>query len=184
MNSPHLTADELDAFLAEQQLAAGHVASCDVPGVRRDGRAGRTTHCQRWRRLPYFDASPASADRVMRGIGAPAAPAVVPAVPRHRGRVAARRRAIGALRCHWAAIAAGFVWAGAHPAEALRWSAPALQDAGHALWLSLQTGRGERDRAALVFFVARHLATPARALFALAPIAGAYAIAPHWAFGA
>jgi hypothetical protein len=75
-----------------------------------------------------------------------------------------------------AGIVAGFVWAGAHPAETLRWSGPALQDAGHTLWLSLQAIVANATEQPWFASMRDTLATPARALAALAGIAGAYAI--------
>jgi hypothetical protein len=98
----------------------------------------------------------------------------VPATPRS---VAARRRAIGALLVTGGGIAAGFAWAAAHPADALRWSAPALQDTGHALWLSLQTVVANATEQPWFSSLRDTVGTPVRGLLIVAAAAGAYAIA-------
>ena len=176
MNSPHLTADELDTFLTESATSSlmSHLATCRdcATMVERDGRLVRALAA-----LPYFDAAPGFGERVMLGLPPRIAPAVVPpsfATPR---AIAARRRAIGALVLAGGGLAAGFVWAAAHPGDALRWSAPALQDAGQALWGSLQSVVANATEQPWFSSMRDSLATPARALFAVAGTAAAYAMA-------
>ena len=176
MNAPHLTADELDSFLdhsAPPHLVS-HLATCvDCAAmVERDGRIVRALAA-----LPYFEPAPGFGDRVMRGLTPRTAPVAVAAAGASPRAVAARRRAIGALVLAGGGLAAGFIWAGAHPGEALRWSGPALQDTGHALWASLQSVVANTTEQPWFSSVHDTLATPARALFALAGTAAAYAIA-------
>jgi predicted anti-sigma-YlaC factor YlaD len=170
----HLTADELDAFLTDSSshLVASHLATCPACAtmVERDGRLIAMLAA-----LPYFDASAGFSDRVLRGITPRQALAAVPVLATPRS-VAARRRAIGALLVAGGGMAAGFAWASAHPADALRWSAPALQDTGHALWLSLQTVVANATEQPWLSSLRDAVSTPARALFATAAVAGAYAV--------
>jgi anti-sigma factor RsiW len=172
----HLTADELDAFLTKDssQRTASHLATCPTCAamVEADRRLVAMLAA-----LPSFDVSLGFGDRVIRGLAPRQAPvAPVPAVASPRA-VAARRRAIGALLLAGGGVAAGFAWAGAHPADALRWSAPALQDTGHALWLSLQAVVANATEQPWFSSVRDATATPARALLAIAAAAGAYAVA-------
>ncbi len=171
----HLTADELDAFLTDSssQLVASHLATCPACAsmVEQDGRL-----IAMLRALPYFDASAGFSDRVMRGLAPRQAPAALP-VPTTPRSVAARRRAIGALLLAGGSMAAVFAWASAHPADALRWSAPAMQDTGHTLWLSLQTVVANATEQPWFSSLRDTMATPVRALFLVSAAAGAYAIA-------
>ena len=171
----HLTADELDAFLTDSssQLVASHLATCPACAsmVERDGRLIAMLAA-----LPYFDASAGFSDRVMRGLAPRQAPAALPVAATPRS-VAARRRAIGALLVAGGSMAAGFAWASAHPADALRWSAPAIQDTGHALWLSLQTVVANATEQPWFSSLRDTMATPVRALFIVGAAAGSYAIA-------
>jgi hypothetical protein len=179
MNSPrveHLTADQLDAILDEQTTAqvASHLATCADCSlmVTRDARLVRALSA-----LPYFDAAPGFGDRVIGGLTprAVALPAPVNVVtPR---AVAARRRAIGAVVLASGGIAAGFIWAAAHPSDALSWSAPALRDAGHSLWVSLQSVVASATSQPWFASVRDALGTPTRALVTLAGTAGAYTVA-------
>ena len=177
MHSPHLTADELDTFLTNNAPPGlvSHLATCPecATMVARDGFV-----VQALGSLPYFDASPGFSDRVMRGLTPRLALAIlVPATVASPRAVAARRRAIGALVLAGGGLAAGFVWASAHPGEALSLSGPALQDAGHALWTSLQSVVASATEQPWFSSVRDTMATPVRALFALTGVAGAYAIA-------
>ena len=178
MNSPHLTADELDLFLIKSASprAASHCATCPdcTTMVERDIRVVRALAA-----LPYFDAAPGLSDRVLRGLTPRMAPqpVVVAAAGLSPRAAAARRRTIAALVLAGGGLAAGFVWAAAHPGEALKWSGPAVQDAGHALWVSLQSVVANAPDQSWFTSVRDTLATPARALFALAGTAAAYAIA-------
>ncbi len=176
MNSPHLTAEELDALLIEKRSPelASHLATCRDCAlmVERDARVVRALAA-----LPYFDAAPGFGDRVMRGLAPRKAPALPPLVTVSPRAVAARRRAITGLVLAAGGVAAGFAWAAGHPSEALRWSAPALQDAGHAAWLSLQTVFANATEQPWFSSVRDTMATPARAFIALVAMAGAYAIA-------
>ena len=172
----HLTADELDALHTDSSshLIASHIATCPACAamVERDGKLVALLAA-----LPYFDVSAGFSDRVMRGLAPRQAPEVAAPVIASPRVVAARRRAIGTLLLAGGGVAAGFAWATAHPADALRWSAPALQDTGHALWLSLQTVVANATEQPWFSSVQDAMATPARALFALAAAAGAYAVA-------
>ena len=172
----HLTADELDACLTENssQLVTSHLATCPACAamVEHDGRLVAALGT-----LPRFDVTPGFSDRVMARLvvaGIPAA--VVPAGLSTPRSVAARRRALGAVLLAGGGIAAGFAWAGAHPADALRWSTPALQNAGHTLWLSLQTIVANATEQPWFSSIRDTLATPVSGLLALAVLAGAYAI--------
>lgn len=175
MNSPHLTADELDAFLAETspESVTSHVATCPICAsmVARD-RQLLTALAD----LPQFSLPAEFSDRVIAQLSIAGAPAVIAAAATTPRSVAARRRAVGAALVVSGGIVAGFVWARAHPAETLRWSAPALQHAGHSLWLSLQAIVANATEQPWFASLRDSLATPARALAALAGIAGAYAI--------
>lgn len=172
----HLTADELDAFLTKSSSPriASHLATCPACAamVERDTRLVAMLST-----LPYFDVSPGFGDRVMRGLAPRQAPAAAIPVAGSPRAIAARQRAIGALLLAGGGVAAGFVWAAAHPADALRWSAPALQGAGHTLWLSLQAVVANATEQPWFSPVRDSLATPARALFVTAAAAGAYAVA-------
>lgn len=173
-DAKHLTADELDAFLTESSshLVASHVATCLACAamVERDRHLVGAMAA-----LPYFTVPPGFSDRVMAQVAvasASVATAVGISTPRS---AAARRRALGAVLLAGGGIAAGFVWASAHPAAALRWSTPALQDAGHTLWVSLQTIVANATGQPWFSSVRDTLATPIRAFAATAGIAGAYA---------
>lgn len=176
MNSPHLTADELDGLL-DQQISprvTSHLATCAecASMVERDRRV-----VQALAALPYYDAAPDFGDRVIRGITPRQAPAAVVVAERSPRAVAARRRAIGALVLAGGGLAAGFAWAATHPGEALRWSGPALQDSGHAVWQSLQSVVANATEQPWFPSVRDALATPVRALLAFAGITGCYAFA-------
>ena len=166
----HLSADELDAFLTRSSSlrATSHLATCPdcAALVERDGLVVAALAA-----LPAFDVSAGFGDRVLQGL----APRQAPARPRASSRaVAARRRAIGALLLAGGGVAAGFAWGTAHPPDALRWSAPALQESGHALWVSLQAVAANATEQP---FFASVMASPARVLLAIASAAGAYAVA-------
>jgi len=176
MNAPHLTADELDSFLTQSAppLLVSHIATCTscAQMVERDLRVVRALAI-----LPHFDPKAGFSDSVMRGLVPHTAPAPVLAATTSPRAVAARRRAIGAVVLAGGSLAAGFVWAAAHPEAALKWSGPALQDAGHALWVSLQSVVANTTDQPWFASVRDMFATPARALLALAGAAAAYAIA-------
>lgn len=172
----HLTTDQLDAFLTENRdpEAMSHLATCAActEMVARDAYVVAMLAA-----LPYFDAAPGFADRVLQGVTAKAAAvAPVPAFATPRA-AAARKRAVGALVLVGGGIAAGLIWASANPADALSWSAPALQDTGHALWVSLQTVVANAIEQPWFSSVRDAMATPARALLAVGVAAGAYAVA-------
>jgi hypothetical protein len=175
MNSPHLTADELDEFLAEKSPASitSHVATCAACTalVARDRLLLAALAA-----LPRFPVAAEFSDRVMARVAVASAPVAIAAGAPTARSLAARRRAFGAAFVVGGGIVAGFVWAGAHPAETLRWSGPALQDAGHSLWLSLQAVVANATEQPWFASMRDSLATPARALAAVAGIAGAYAI--------
>jgi hypothetical protein len=175
MNSPHLTADELDDFLAEKcpQSITSHVATCPACAsmVARDRQLLAAIAA-----LPHFSVPTEFSDRVMAQVAVASVPVAVAAGAPTPRSVAARRRALSAALVVSGAIVAGFFWAGAHPAETLRWSGPALQDAGHSLWLSLQAVVANATEQPWFASMRDTLGTPARALAALAGVAGAYAI--------
>jgi hypothetical protein len=175
MNSPHLTADELDDFLADKspQSITSHVATCPACAsmVARDRKLLAMLAA-----LPPLPVPAEFSDRVMAQVSVAGAPVVVAAVAPTPRSLAARRRAVGAALVVSGGIVAGFIWAGAHPAESLRWSGPALQDAGHSLWLSLQAIVANATEQPWFASVRDTLATPAGALAALAGFAGTYAI--------
>lgn len=172
----HLTTDQLDAFLTENRApeAVSHLATCAActEMVARDARVVAMLAA-----LPYFDAAPGFAERVLGGVTARAAavaPAPVFSTPR---AAAARKRALGALVLAGGGITAGLIWASANPADALSWSAPALRDTGHALWVSLQTVVANATEQTWFSSVRDAMATPTRALLFVGIAAGAYAVA-------
>jgi hypothetical protein len=178
MSGPHLTADELDALHAQRcpESIASHLATCaDCASlVERDRQLISALAA-----LPQFTVPVGFSDRVMAqmaiapALGAVAAADGVVATPRAR---AARRRAVGAAILATGAVGAACVWAGGHSTEALRWSAPAVQDAGHSLWLSLQTVVVNATGQPWFSSLRDTLATPVRALAVLAGVAGVYAL--------
>ena len=178
MSGPHLTTDELDALHAQRcpESIASHVATCAECAtlVERDRRLIAALAA-----LPQFNVPVGFSDRIMAQVALPAAVAAVSAtsvdLPTPRSR-AARRRAIGAAILASGAVGVACVWAGGHSAEALRWSAPAVQGAGHTLWLSLQTVVVNATGQPWFSSLRDTLATPARALAVLAGVAGVYAL--------
>jgi hypothetical protein len=175
MNSPHLTTDELDAFLAERgsQTVTSHVATCPAcAGMIESDRRLLAAMAA----LPQFFVAPQFADRVMARVAIASVPAVTVAGLHTPRSLAARRRAIGAALVVSGGIAAAFVWASAHPAETLRWSTPAVENAGRTLWLSLQTVVANATEQPWFSSLRDTLATPLRALATTAGIAGAYAL--------
>ncbi|MGH7523712.1 MAG: anti-sigma factor family protein [Gemmatimonadales bacterium] len=177
MSGPHLTAEELDALHAQRcpEPVASHLATCSdcAALVERDRRLISALAA-----LPQFAVPVGFSDRVMACVMIPAAALVTPAsvdatTPRSR---AARHRAMGAAILATGAVGAACVWAGGHSAEALRWSAPAVQGAGHSLWLSLQTVVVNATGQPWFSSLRDTLATPVRALAVLAGLAGVYAL--------
>ena len=175
-DSEHLTADELDAFLTESSsnLAMSHLATCPecAAMVANDRRLVAALSA-----LPRFEVTSGFPDRIMAQVALPTAPVLAVAREVETARsVAARRRAFGAVLLAGGGIAAGFVWANAHPADALRWSAPAVQSAGHTLWLSLQTIVANATEQPWFSSVRDTLANPLQAFAVTAGAAGVYAI--------
>jgi hypothetical protein len=171
----HLSADELDAVHAgaRSDRIASHLATCAVcvEIVELDQRLlGILTT------LPTWEPTPGFADRVMAqvAVGRDVAIAARARTPRE---VAARRRIAAVAVFAGSAVVGGFVWAGAHPAAALSWSAPALRDTGHSLWLWLQTVVTNISEQSWFGGVRDALATPARALPVLIVTAGVYGVA-------
>ena len=177
MNTPHLSTDELDEILATRgsERATSHVATC--------AECAALVHADReliaaLATLPSFAVAPDFADQVMARIDvavpvAAASPGLSSGTTRS---LAARRRAIGALLLAGGGIAAGFFWASAHPADALRWSSPALENTGHTLWLSLQTLVANTTEQPWFASLRDTLATPLRGLLLVTGAAAAYAI--------
>lgn len=179
MNSPdvtHLSAEALDAFLTDSAAPEhlSHVATCALCAtmVELDRRVVHSLAA-----LPYFDAAPGFGDRVLHAVAPqPVAAATLDVVTSPRA-LAARRRAIGLLVLATGGVAAGFVWAAWHPGDALRWSGPAFHNAGHALWLSLQSVVASVTAQPWFASARDAVATPGRAVVALVASAAAYAIA-------
>ena len=175
MNSHHLTADELDSFLSRicSETVTSHVATCPECAmmVERDRRLLAALSA-----LPQFAPSPVFGEAVLSRIAAIPAPAVAVSGPDTARSQAARRRALGAMLVVGSGVAAGFVWANAHPADALSWSAPALRDFGHTMWLSLQGIVANATEQPWFATLRDTLGTPIRALALVAGTAAAYAI--------
>ena len=172
----HLTADELDAFLTDSssQLVASHLATCPACAsmVEQDGHL-----IAMLKALPISTPQPASATESTRGLAPRQAPAAPPgpATPRSRSQ----RGAGQSVRCSSQAEAwrPGFARASSNRPTRSGGSAPALQDTGHALWLSLQTVVANATEQPWFSSLRDTMATPARALFVVAAAAGSYAIA-------
>jgi len=176
LRTAHLTADELDAFLTQSPspAATSHLATCAACAtmVARDRHLVAALAA-----LPYFDPRSGFGDAVMQRVAMPAIPVPVTIAAGKSARaIAARRRAVGALVLAGGGIAAGFVWAAAHPADAAQWTAPALRDVGHSLWLSLQTIVANATEQPWFSSVRDSMASPGRALLALAGFAAVYAV--------
>jgi hypothetical protein len=171
----HLTADELDAFLTQSPspAATSHLATCAACATM----AERDRHLvAELAALPYFDPRSDFGDAVMHRVAMPAMPLAVAAAGKSARAIAARRRAIGVLVLAGGGIAAGFAWALAHPTDAAQWTSPALRDVGHSLWLSLQTIVANATAQPWFSSVRDSMATPGRALVALAGFAAVYAV--------
>lgn len=170
----HLTADDLDAVIGGTTSpdVASHLATCRdcVLMVQQDRRLVAALSA-----LPHYDARPDFADRVIGGLAARSATAA--ATDRSPRATSARRRVIGGVALAAGSMATGFAWAASHPADALRWSGPALDNAGRALWVSLQAVVA--NITAQPWYAALHdtMTTPWHALLVLGAFAGAYAIA-------
>ena len=171
----HLTADDLDALVTDQSSPSlvSHLATCAA--CARMVAADRALLMQ-LASLPSFDPTIGFPERVMAGIALPATHPLPMPVDSARA-VAARRRAIGALALAGGTVVAGFAWATIHPSEAVRWSAPAVQGAGHALWVSLQHVVAGAIEQPWFATLRDAVTTPARALLVSGAIAGAYALA-------
>ncbi|MGH7583544.1 MAG: hypothetical protein ACREL5_09985 [Gemmatimonadales bacterium] len=173
IDSGHLTSDELDNLIAGSggERAMSHLATCAVCGivVERDRRLVAALAA-----LPAFEPAAGFAERVMSRVTVGAVPVAVTATPR---AIAARRRAVGAGLVITGAVAGGFVWAGAHPADALRWSAPALQQSGHTAWLWVQAAVANATEQPWFGALRSTLGMPVRGLAIFAGAAVAYAVA-------
>ncbi|MGH7592347.1 MAG: hypothetical protein ACRELE_00620, partial [Gemmatimonadales bacterium] len=165
----------LDAFLTESSspLAASHVATCSACAdmVARDRRLVAALAA-----LPDFGVGAEFSNRIIAQVAVSRAPVAIVAGTSTPRSVAARHRAIGAVLVAGGGVAAGFLWASAHPADALRWSSPALHDVGHTLWLALQTIMANATEQPWFSLARDTLATPVHVLIATAGIAAAYAI--------
>lgn len=173
----HLTADELDAFLIDKSspLASSHVATCPscAAMVAADARVVAAL-----RALPLFNPSAAMSDAIMARIRVSAAEAVaVPVAGPTPRSVAARRRAVVGLSVGAASLVTGFGWAMLHPADAVRWSSPAVDSAAHTVWLSLQHLVGGAMTQPWFGTVRDTLTSPVHALIASAGVAAVYALA-------
>ena len=171
----HLTADELDGLLDGNTVdrALSHLGTCILcrTMVELDQRVVVAL-----RALPAFDPPTGFADRVMHrvAIRRPLVEAIVVASPRER---AARRRVAIAALVASGTVAAGFAWAAANPTEAFNWSSPALQGVGQTLWASIQAVAANAAEQPWFGGVRDTLASPARALPAVAIVASLYAAA-------
>jgi hypothetical protein len=171
----HLTADDLDALVADQSSPelSSHLATCAACAkmVASDRRLVVALGA-----LPMYEPAAGFSARVMAGVHIAVAPVPVFAPASDRA-VAARRRAVGALVVTTGGLLAGFAWATTHPSDALRWSTPAVQGAGHALWTSLQQMVGSAIDQPWFASVRDTITTPLRGLLVTAAVAGVYALA-------
>jgi hypothetical protein len=171
----HLTADELDAFLLNESsaLATSHVATCTACAemVARDARVVAAL-----RALPTFEPSMLFSANVMARVTV-AVPGALPVATESARSLSARRRVFAGLGLAATGLAGGFAWAATHTADAVRWSRPVMDGAGHAAWTSLQRVVGAAIEQPWFGAVRDTLATPSHALLATAGIAGAYALA-------
>lgn len=172
-DSQHLTADELDAFLTESSSprVLSHLGTCPACAVMVEADARLVAALAT---LPYFDPPRGFEERVLLAASKAASARAAIITPR---AAAARPRALTALVVAGASMAAGFAWATAHPADAIRWSTPALQQSGHALWLSLQAAASGASAQPWFSSLRDTLAMPGRTLLFFIGGAGAYAIA-------
>jgi len=174
IESAHLTSDELDAVLSgtASGRVVSHVATCPACAetVARDRRIIAELAL-----LAEFEPAAGFDDRVMARVTIQRAP--VAAVSRTPRSVAARRRAMGVGLVGAGALAAGFIWAGAHPADALSWSLPPLRETGHAAWLWLQTLAANAAEQPGIARLRGALAAPLSGALLVAALAGAYAAA-------
>jgi hypothetical protein len=168
----HLTEDELDALLlgAGSPRAMSHLATCTSCAAM---RALDTRLVTALGTLPMWEPAAGFSNRVMARVSIH--PVVVaqplPLTARERS---ARRRVVVASLAAGSALAAGFVWAVAHPAAAaFGWSTPALADAGQSLWVTLQSVAEQP----WLNSIRGTLTTPARAFPVLVGALGAYALA-------
>ncbi|HEY3933204.1 MAG TPA: hypothetical protein VGL65_01165 [Gemmatimonadales bacterium] len=169
----HLTADELDAFLTESSSprVLSHLGTCPTCAVMVEADARLVAALAT---LPYFNPPRDFEERVL--VAASRAASVRASIITPRA-AAARPRALTALVVAGASMAAGFAWATAHPADAIRWSAPAFQQTGHALWLSLQAAATNATAQPWFSPIRDSVAMPVRTLLLFIGGAGAYAIA-------
>jgi len=167
----HVTAEELDslAMAAEAPRAIAHVATCTSCQimVERDHHLVMMLAA-----MPMFDPSSAFAQRVMSGVKVR-----IPVLHgvSARERAARRRVAVGSVIAS-SAVAAGFAWAVTNPADALQWSAPAVQGAGTALWLSIQAVAANAAEQPWFGGFRDLMASPGRAFPIVAAAAGLYAV--------
>ena len=171
----HLTEDELDALLAGagSPRVMSHLATCASCAAMRELD---TSLIPALAALPMWEPAAGFPDRVMARVSIH--PIVVaqplPLTARERS---ARRRGVVASLATLGALAAGFVWAVAHPAATLGWSTPALADAGQSLWVTLQGVAASTADQPWFSSVRGTLTTPARAFPVLVGALGAYALA-------
>ena len=171
----HLTADELDAILdgAGSPRAITHVTDCTMcyTLVQLDQQVVGALAG-----LPALDPPAGFDSRVMARVTVRAPVVHGGVVITARARDARRRVAVGALVVG-SAVAGGFAWAAANPADALAWANPALSGIGQTAWTSLQAIAANATEQPW-FNSARDLVTtPARALPIVAAVAGVYAAA-------
>ncbi|MES2123312.1 MAG: hypothetical protein V4503_01365 [Gemmatimonadota bacterium] len=171
----HLTADELDGLAdgSASPRAVSHVATC-------------TTCAELWEQdarliamlghLPSWEPRQDFSDRVMAQVRLGPAVADLPWILSDRERRARRRVAVATVAVG-GAFAGGLAWAAAHPAAAIGWSAPTVADAGHSLWITLQTVAANATEQPWFDGLRDALATPARAFPMLVGVLGAYALA-------
>lgn len=173
----HLTADELDALLTGTPTGrvTSHLATCppcqDMVALDRAVVAALGT-------LPPFDPAPGFEGRVMARVTV-RSPLIEGrlVLPRSPRETAARRRvAIGGLVLG-GVLAAGFAWAAANPDAAAGLTTPALRDLGETLWVSVQGLSANAMEQPWFGAVRDALATPARALPAVAGVIALYSAA-------
>jgi hypothetical protein len=173
---PHLTPDDLDAWLAGALAPAAqeHLAHCPACQERADTEREIVTLL---RGMPIFGPAPGFADRVMARVRVPAAAPATPPLPLRRRVFASRRSlalAASLLVLLTASMAGSIVWTLGHQqtlAEIGRWAA---LTAGQAAWVgvrSLASNAIEQPWFAALKGLAAH---PGRLGFATALAAAAY----------
>lgn len=172
----HLSADDLDALLEgiTSPQTTSHIATCRLCQrmVDLDRRLGRVLAS-----LPEELPSLGFADQVMSRVVVGQATVSAPPLNRTPRELAARRRVWVGGGLTAAAVTGGFVWAALYPADALGFAAPAWQQVGQSLWLTLQGMVANTVEQPWFGTVRTGLGSPGRAAVVLLGAAGLYALA-------